>query len=72
MNSECCFNESQYPVVFTGAGMSTEAGLPDFCSPSSGLWNKFNSKELASIEAMKCNISAFMDFIDFASKVYDM
>ncbi|MCM3586660.1 hypothetical protein M3182_13050 [Mesobacillus maritimus] len=52
--------------------MSTEAGLPDFCSPSSGLWNKFNSKELASIEAMKCNISAFMDFIDFASKVYDM
>lgn len=30
---------SKYTVVFTGAGMSTESGLPDFRS-SKGLWKK--------------------------------
>ena len=29
--------ESRYPVVFTGAGISTESGLPDFRGPD-GLW----------------------------------
>ena len=27
-------------VVFTGAGISTESGIPDYCSPG-GLWSKF-------------------------------
>lgn len=31
---------SERIVFFTGAGISTESGIPDFRSPGTGLWNK--------------------------------
>jgi NAD-dependent deacetylase len=34
------FDDARYAVVFTGAGMSTESGIPDFRSPG-GIWTKF-------------------------------
>jgi len=53
---------SRHTVVFTGAGMSTESGLPDFRSPSRGLWARFNPDELANIDALETNQDEFLEF----------
>ena len=37
--------QSKKVVVFTGAGFSTESGVPDFRSPG-GVWDKFDPSEL--------------------------
>lgn len=36
--------QARRPVVFTGAGVSTESGIPDFRSPG-GIWNRFKPDE---------------------------
>ncbi|HLR81078.1 MAG TPA: NAD-dependent deacylase [Bacillota bacterium] len=53
---------SSHTIVFTGAGMSTESGLPDFRSAEGGLWAKFNPDELANIEALETNTEEFVNF----------
>ena len=51
-------------VVFTGAGMSTDSGLPDFRSKD-GLWQNVDPMELATTNAMRSDYGRFHEFYSF-------
>jgi len=40
----CLLIDTRRVVVFTGAGISTESGIPDFRSPG-GIWTKYNPED---------------------------
>jgi len=53
--------ESNNTVIFTGAGMSTECGIPDFRSKE-GWWKKINPMSVATREALHNNYELFHEF----------
>ncbi len=54
---------ARYTVALTGAGMSTPSGIPDFRSPGSGLWEKADPLEVASLYAFRRQPRAFYVWI---------
>ena len=52
---------SNYTVVLTGAGMSTESRLADFRSRE-GIWKKFDPMKVASIDSLRNDYENFHGF----------
>ncbi len=50
-------------VAFTGAGISTPSGVPDFRSAGSGLWAKMEPMESASLTTFRRNPQKFYEWL---------
>jgi NAD-dependent deacetylase len=55
--------EAHLAVVFTGAGISTPSGIPDFRGNPSSLWNIINPMEVASLTAFRNQPDRFFDWL---------
>ncbi len=54
---------SRSAVAFTGAGISTPSGIPDFRDPEGGLWTHDNPLKVASIHSFRQQPQTFYDWV---------
>ncbi|MCS7178839.1 MAG: NAD-dependent deacylase [Anaerolineae bacterium] len=54
---------ARHAVALTGAGISTPSGIPDFRSPGSGLWEKEDPMEVASIYVLRREPQRFYQWV---------
>jgi len=62
--------KSKYAVVLTGAGMSTESGIPDFRSKD-GWWKKIDPSTVATTGALLNNYELFREFYKYRIKALE-
>lgn len=48
-------NAAREIIIFTGAGISAESGIPTFCDGATGLWNNVDPDQVASIRGFQAN-----------------
>jgi NAD-dependent deacetylase len=56
------FQDSHTIIALTGAGISTESGIPDFRTPKKGLWEQYSEK-IVEISYFKKNPTSFYNFL---------
>jgi NAD-dependent deacetylase len=49
----CSLQTAKHVVVFTGAGVSAESGIPTFRDALTGLWERFDATDLATPDAFR-------------------
>ncbi|TYO94929.1 SIR2 family NAD-dependent protein deacylase [Desulfallas thermosapovorans] len=54
--------ESKKTLALTGAGISTESGIPDYRSPGTGLWEKHDPARTASLSALRKDPARFYNY----------
>ncbi len=55
--------EARKGVALTGAGISTPSGIPDFRSPDSGLWKRYDPMEVASLQSFRYDPERFFAWL---------
>lgn len=53
---------ARYVVAFTGAGISTPSGIPDFRGEKDGLWQRYDPMQVASRSAFYNSPNLFFDW----------
>jgi len=56
---------ARHIAVLTGAGMSAESGVPTFRDAQTGLWAKFDPRQLATEDAFRANPKMVWDWYAF-------